>query len=130
MSGLTCDVPVVTGTVRAACGWLKILGVATGGLGLALVFWVGGGGFKADAATLQTVSRVHYAENDISLTFAKDSLAWACACACACARACSCCEGAADAICAVALGCRCRCKGSHSSRDYHSEIKKHSEHAR
>ena len=60
LPALTCDVPVVTGAARAVCGWLKILGVATGGLGLALVFWVGVGGFKADAATLQTVSRVHY----------------------------------------------------------------------
>jgi uncharacterized membrane protein YedE/YeeE len=62
LCGLTCDVPVATGAARAVCGWLKILGVATGGLGLALVFWVGVGGFKADAATLQTVSRVHYTQ--------------------------------------------------------------------
>lgn len=43
----------MTGTERAICGWFKILGVATGGFGLALEveFWVGVGGFKADAAT-------------------------------------------------------------------------------
>lgn len=60
LSGLTFDASVVTGAARTTCGWLKILGVATGGLGLALVFWAGVGGFKADAATLRTVSRVHY----------------------------------------------------------------------